>query len=233
MLATITQCPTDLGCVGFRPPAVQLRKIDTAVHEHFHAARTAGLPRPARRVEPHIGPLYQVLRQQHVVVAEENDMPTRLRVADKLNPLADERLPRLIRRMRLARHDELHGALGIGEDLQQPLRVVQQQVRPFVRCEPAREGDCQHIGIEHLARDFRLAGSGPRGREVTRDTLACIFDEILTRRAAKLPQLHGIDREDAAIVRRSSPPTSAPRRKLFSRGHPRTRRPKLMYARRS
>ena len=67
---------------------------------------------------------------------------------DKLNPFLNQRLSRLVRRMGLAGEDKLHRALRIGQQAKQPLRVVQQQVRPFVGRESARKAQCQRVGIK-------------------------------------------------------------------------------------
>ncbi len=208
MLATVAQRPAHLRRIRLRPPAIQLRQIDTAIDEYLHAARSAGLPWPARRIEPDVGALHQALGQQHVVVAQENHMPACFGITDELDPLADQRLPGLIRGMRLAGHDELHGALGVGEDPQQPLRIVQQQVRPLISCETARERDRQDIRIEHPARIRRLGRCGARGYQLARYPLARVFDELLARGAAKLPDFHRLDRAHLRIVgsRISQPP---------------------------
>jgi hypothetical protein len=58
----------------------------------------------------------------------------------------------------------LAAPLRVGQQAQQPLAVVQQQVRPFVGCEAARETHRQCIGIEQilciLDRFGRCAESG-------------------------------------------------------------------------
>ena len=54
--------------------------------------------------------------------------------------------------MRLAGDDELHRALRIGQQAQQPLRIVQQQVRPLVGREAARKTQRQRVGIEQMLR---------------------------------------------------------------------------------
>ena len=47
--------------------------------------------------------------------------------------------------MRLAGEDELHRALRIGQEAQQPFRIVQQQVGPLVGGEAARKAQRQRI----------------------------------------------------------------------------------------
>ena len=115
MFLTIPQRPPHFRRVCFRPPAVQFRKIDAAIDEHFHAARPARLPGPARRVEPDIHALHQTLGQMHVVVTEEDHVGADFGPPDEMHPFLDQGLSRLVRRMRLARDDELHRALRIGQ----------------------------------------------------------------------------------------------------------------------
>ena len=113
MLLAVPQRPPHFGRVGFRPPAVQFRKIDAAIDEHFHAAGSACLPGPPRRVQPDVHPLHQVLGQEHVVIAEEDRMRTDLGPANELDPLLDQGLSRRVGWMGLARNDELHRSLRI------------------------------------------------------------------------------------------------------------------------
>jgi hypothetical protein len=60
------------------------------------------------------GVLIQVLGQKHVVVAEEDHMRACLGPPDEMCPFLNQRLPRPVLRMGLARDDELHRALGTG-----------------------------------------------------------------------------------------------------------------------
>ena len=82
----IPQRPPHFRRVGFRPPAIQLRKINAAIDEHFHPARSTDLPGPAWRVDPYIYPLHQVLGQKHVVVTEEDHMRAHIGAPNKMDP---------------------------------------------------------------------------------------------------------------------------------------------------
>ena len=113
MFLAVTQSPPHFRRVGFRPPAVQLREIEAAVDEHLHAAGATRFPGPPWRVEPDIYPLHQMLREEHVVIAEENRMRTGLGPANELDPLLDQGLSCRVRGMGLARKDELHRFLRI------------------------------------------------------------------------------------------------------------------------
>jgi hypothetical protein len=69
--------------------------------------------------------LDKILSQKHVVVAQKDSVGTHLRLADKKHPFLDKLLSSTVSRMRLPRDDKLHRMLGIAQDSQQPLRVVQ------------------------------------------------------------------------------------------------------------
>ena len=86
MFLAVTNCPPYFRRVGFRPPAIQLRKIDATVDEHLHAACSTRLPRPPRRVDPDIYSLHKVLAQEHVVVTKEDHMAAGIRPANEVYP---------------------------------------------------------------------------------------------------------------------------------------------------
>ena len=77
---------------------------------------------------------------------------------DEMYPLLNQGLPRLVCRMGLAGHDELHWALRINQQAQQSLRVVQQQVRSFVRRETARKAQRQGVRIKQMLRTVNRLG---------------------------------------------------------------------------
>ena len=168
MVQSVAERPSHLRRVGLRPPAVEFRQVDAAVDEHFHPARSAGLPRPPRRVDPDIHSLHQVLGQQHVVVAQENDMGADILLTNEQDPFLDQRLTRQIGRVRFAGHDELHRSMWIAEQAQEPFPVVQQQVGPLVGRKAAREPQRQCLGIEQafgfVHRPGRCAGNCELGR---------------------------------------------------------------------
>jgi hypothetical protein len=177
------KCPPHFRRVGFRPPAVQFREIDASIDEHFHAARAASLPGPARRVDPDVHSLHQALGQKHVVVAEEDHMGARLGPPDEMRSIPGSGLARLVLRMRLAGDDELHRALRIAQQTKQPLRVVQQQVRPLVGREAARKAQRQRVGIKQMLRPSTASGDAPEAASCrdnrsraysTRDLLAAV-----------------------------------------------------------
>ena len=179
MFLAIPQCPPHFRRVGFRPPAVQLREIDAAIDEHLHAARSARLPGSPWRVDPDIHPLHQVLGQQHVVVAQEDDVGADFRPADELYPFMDQGLSRPVLRMGLAGDDELHRALRIGQQTQQSLRIVQQQVRPLVGRKAPRKAQCQRVGIKQMFRLVNRLGRRAGGGQLPGQSLTGIFTRDL------------------------------------------------------
>src|SRR5258707_14231835 len=92
MLPSIPNGPAHVRRIGLGPPAIELRQIQSAVDQHFHAAGSARLPRPPRRVDPHVHSRYQLLSHIHVVVAEKDNAGARLGAANELMPLPDHGL---------------------------------------------------------------------------------------------------------------------------------------------
>ena len=89
MLAAVADRPAHVGLVRFVPPAVQLRQVEATVDQNLHAARATRLPRAQRRVDPHVDAADELLGQQHVVVAQEEDLRSDAELADELQPLSD------------------------------------------------------------------------------------------------------------------------------------------------
>ena len=114
MLPAVSQRPSHLSAIRLGPPAVQFRKIDAPIDEHLHAARSTCFPGPPWRIYPDVHSLDKLLRQQHIVVAQEDDVGAGLRLADKLYPFMDQFLSRTVFRMGLTGDDELHRAVGNG-----------------------------------------------------------------------------------------------------------------------
>src|SRR5439155_2253236 len=54
----------------------------------------------------------------------------------------------VVRGMRLAREDELHGPAGRVQDSCEPFRVGEYELGPLVACEPSREPDGERARIE-------------------------------------------------------------------------------------
>ena len=105
---------------------------------------------------------------------------------DEVVPFFDQLLPREILRMRLARKYQLHRPLRTGEQTNQPLRIVQQEVGTLVGSKAPREANRQHLLLEDLGSlqfGISLGGELPRG------SLVHARQHRLARLAAHLPQL--------------------------------------------
>src|ERR1019366_2807677 len=154
--------------------------------QHLHAAGPAGFPGPPRRVDPDVDALHQMLAQEHVVVTEEDGMGTRLGPPDEMRPVPNQGLPALVRRMRLAGDDELHGTLRIGQKTKQAWRVMQQQVRSLVGGEAARKAQRECVGIKEMPGGFDLLGRRASTGQVQRQSLASILYQRLAGGGSKL-----------------------------------------------
>ena len=129
-----------------------------------------------------------MLGQLHVVVAEEHDMGAGRGLTDEMHPFLDQGLTRLVCRMGLAGKDELHRVLRVGQQTKQPLRVVQQQVGPFVGRETPREAQCQRIGIKQVLRLTDRFGRRAGGRQLPGQPPASVSDKRLGAGGAQLPE---------------------------------------------
>ena len=90
--------------------------------------------------------------------------------------------------MRLARENQLHRPLRIGEQPNQPIRIVQQQVGPLVGREAPRESQRQRVVIEDR-RQPPTCGSA-LGGELTRIALMHMRPiSVFARFVAHLPEL--------------------------------------------
>ncbi len=148
VLEAVAQRPPNFRRACLRPPAIELGKVDAAVYEHLHAARAAGFPRAPRCVDPDVYALDESLGEQHVVVAQEDDVGSSSRLADEVDPIMDQGLPRLVLRVGLAGDDKLYRTTGDGQESQQSLRVVEKQVRSLVGRKPTREAEGQGLWVE-------------------------------------------------------------------------------------
>src|SRR5579862_1754135 len=101
MFAPVTDSPTDLGRVCFRPPAIELREIQSAIDEHFHATGATRFPGASRRVHPQIDALNQLLGQQEIVVTQKDYTRPHFRAPGELDPLPDHLLTLQVLRMSL------------------------------------------------------------------------------------------------------------------------------------
>jgi hypothetical protein len=86
VLFAVADGPAYFGGIRFGPPTVQLREIQASIDQNFHAARSAGFPRPPRCVDPHVDTVNQFLGQEHVVIAEKDDSAADFRPTDEFVP---------------------------------------------------------------------------------------------------------------------------------------------------
>ena len=156
--AALADGPAVLAVVALRPPAVEHAPVGHAVQRRLLAAGAAGLAGAGRVVEPDVHPLVEEARRLHVVVFDEDHLARELRRAGQAVDLLDERLARLVGRVRLAGEDELHGPPGLGHQVVEARQVAHKQRGPLVGGEAAREADGQRVGVEHTL------GLGQRAR---------------------------------------------------------------------
>ena len=91
-------------------------------------------------------------------------MSPRFGTPNEFSPFADQVLALPIPGMRLARQDQLDRTIGAGQQPQQPLGIMKQEIRPLVAREPACKAERQRLGVKQFLRVLdcfgRLAGDG-------------------------------------------------------------------------
>ena len=167
--------------VALVPPAVEDAAVQRAVEGRLHAARPARLERAAGRVQPDVAAVVHRPGDRDVVVGEEHEPAAHVGLAGELLDALDQLLAGRVGWMGLAGEHELHGAVRVMEQAQQPLGVRQQQRRPLVRGEPAGEADREATRVEDLGAEA-LPGQA---------------DELVAAVVERRPRLDRVDVTDA------------------------------------
>ena len=203
MFLTVSDSPPHVRRVRLCPPSIQLRKVQSAVDKNLHAARAAGLPGTAWRIDPKIDTLHQLLCQQHVVIAQEHNASADLRASDEIIPLLDQRLTGSILGMRFARQHQLDWPLPVSEKTHQPVGILQEQIGTLISGKPARESQCQRVLIENMGG---LPWGPEFSRQLTRVSFAHLIYQCLSCCSAHLPQLRAADSANIILRRTVAPP---------------------------
>jgi hypothetical protein len=90
--------------------------------------------------------------------------------------------------MGFAGKDELHRALRVGQQPQQPVRVPQQQVGPLVRREAACKTQRQGVGVEEMLSLLDIPRRGPAERQLAAQPAPGKFDESHAADRAQFPK---------------------------------------------
>ena len=104
---------------------------------------------------------------------------------NELDPGFHHRLTCAVLRMSLAGDNQLNGTFGVGQNANEPLRVMQEQIWALVCGEPAGKAQRQGVGIEYTRCAFRVCA--PSGK-LYGEALPHEAKQFKTVRSAKLPQ---------------------------------------------
>ena len=135
--------------------------------------------------------------QADVVVFDEQHLSREARIAHERRNLLENRFSRDVVGMRFAGEHELNRHLRIAHERGDRLDVPQNQIRPLVGREPARETDGERVqaqGVPHLGDKIRrfAPALGLPGRQPARD-----LDELRFQRLMRFPELTVVDGVDA------------------------------------
>ena len=181
--------------VGLGPPAVEDRQVESAVEHHLLTAGAGRLERTAWRVEPHVDALDQVAAEVDVVVFDEHHALRVRRLATELRDCPQQLLPGVVLRVRLACEDELDGGIA-GHERAQALDLGEEERRPLVGGEPARESDGEHVGIEERPRLRDALGGLAATLASLRDAPAHEGEQPLLQHLVQVPELAVVDAID-------------------------------------
>ena len=146
-------------------------------------------------------------------------MRTRFGPSDEVDPFLNQRLSRLVCGMGFAGQDKLHGPIWIGEQAKQPLRVVQQKVRPLVGCKAPRKAQRQGVGIKEMFRLINGLGRCAGGGQLLGQSFAGVFHERLGCRRYEIARAWRRRRGGCLALRFFSFPASGLFRKPPSKDH--------------
>ena len=159
---------------GLVPPAVQRAQVQRAVGGGLHAAGAAGLHGAQGRVQPDVARPAPGSGRRAMSYSSRKTSRRRnsLRRASATICWMSS-LPASSRGWALPAKMTCTGRRGVVQDRVQALRVAQQQGRPLVGGEPAREADGQRVRIEHLVGGLDLrSGRRPRRSSWPRELAA-------------------------------------------------------------
>src|SRR5215831_3417184 len=126
----------------------------------FHSASPTGFERSPWIVQPDIAALDEEMRPMKVVIVDEGHPSSESRVGGApVNPV-EALLAMLVGGMRLSRKYKLHAAARCIQKPQEPVMIVENQLRPFVLRETPRETDRQSRRIQQSAGCRHLGSSG-------------------------------------------------------------------------
>src|SRR5260370_34644357 len=189
MFAPVTDRPADLRRVGFRPPAIQLGKIQSAINQHFHATCATRFPGTSRRVHPEIYTLNQLLGHEQVVVTQKDYSRPHFRAMGELDPLPDHLLTLHVLGMGLPSEYELDRAFPIGQDGHKPLRIMQEKVGTLVRRKTASKAQSQSVSVKRLSGPRKILRRGSPACKLPGVLFANVVNERLTAISPKLPYI--------------------------------------------
>src|SRR5882672_3499287 len=137
--------------VGLSPPAIEDRKIQSAIQDNFLTAGARCFQGTAGIVQPDIDALHEIAPDIDVIVFDKDELVGKQAVAHEFGDLLQYFFARLVVGMGLTSKDELHRAFGIVHHGGEALEIGEDQVGALVGGEAAGKSDGQRVWTEHLA----------------------------------------------------------------------------------
>ena len=150
--------------VSLGPPAIENRKVQSAIQDHLLTARARCLQRPPRIVQPDINALHQMAADVDVVVFDKDELICELRgCASDSAICCRTRLPGSSLGCALPAKTNCTGPFGIVHHGGQALDVRQKQVSSLVGRKAAGKSDSERVRTEYLAESLQNLAWSRRG----------------------------------------------------------------------
>ena len=183
----VGKCPTGAGTITFIPPTIEHGEVDHAVHEGLFARRSGGFEGTRGGVHPDIDAADETTCELHVVVVEENDLTNELGALRDVVNLLDEALSCTVGGVRLTGKEELHGIVGIVDNLREAFEVGEEKMGALVGGETTSEADDERVGVDFVEQRHHAGRIALVAQPVVAETFADVVDEFLFQRDASFP----------------------------------------------
>lgn len=150
--------PAVRAVVPFLPPAIERTEMEGAVERGLHSAGTARFHRKARRVEPDVHALHEVLGHMHLIIFQKGDVAAQLVIVAKGQHFMNEITAWFVGRMGFAGEHQLDRPPLVLQDSLETFQILEQQCGPLVGGEAPRKSDREGFGIEKRAAAQHLGG---------------------------------------------------------------------------
>src|SRR5262245_47642238 len=123
----------------------------------------------------------------HIIILDEHEAALNFAVFAEMNDVLDESLALIVARMGFAGEDKLDGPLRVMDEFHDVFELLENQRRPFVSGETAREANGQCVDVEQLINCDKFALR--ESLALDQQSAAGKFDQFATQSVTTRPDL--------------------------------------------